>query len=287
MKSVVLWLTGTSAATLLFLGAAARLDAQDPTRIAPQHYQVLLDNDQVRVLQFSLRPGERAPRHSHPAHLTYALTNYEVKIDQADGYPQIEVRNPGDLNWSGPAQHAVENIGQVDAMALIIELKEPDRRIAVNAVFAGGPVRRALFGPRLVEVQVEKRHHLMITPDQVKWLDNNPSLPAGTKMAILDGDPAKTGPFTVRLFAPAGTKVAPHWHPAHEQITVLSGNVHMGMGDVFDKSKTKKYPAGSFLVMPAESRHFAWMEEDTVIQVHAMGPWAMTYVNPADDPRKK
>ena len=54
-----------------------------------------------------------------------------------------------------------------------------------------------------------------------------------------------------------------------------------------DKSKAKRYAAGSFLVMPAGTRHFGWADEDTVIQVHGMGPWAINYVNAADDPRKR
>jgi quercetin dioxygenase-like cupin family protein len=121
----------------------------------------------------------------------------------------------------------------------------------------------------------------------VTWAEGSPALPPGGKMAVLQGDPKKEGRFTLRLKLPAGYKVPPHTHPDTETVTVLSGTLHASMGDTFDPSKTKAMPAGSFLALPAKSPHFVHTKEETIIQVTATGPWTITYVNPADDPRNK
>jgi hypothetical protein len=104
-------------------------------------------------------------------------------------------------------------------------------------------------------------------------------------MAVLKGDPSKEGPFVVRAAVPAGYQVMPHWHPTAEHLTILAGTVGLGMGDVFDKSKGSTLGVGGFAAMPADMRHFFWAETDAVFQVHGNGPFAVTYVNPADDPR--
>ncbi len=129
--------------------------------------------------------------------------------------------------------------------------------------------------------------HVMVTADEVKWTDGPPSLAAGSKTAVIEGDPKSPGLFTMRLKLPADYKIPPHWHPADEHVTVISGTFNMGMGDTFDASKGKALTTGAFAVMPAKSSHFAFTKEETVIQLHGMGPWGITYVNPADDPRKK
>lgn len=122
----------------------------------------------------------------------------------------------------------------------------------------------------------------------VQWKDGPPSLPAGAKFALLEGDPSKEGLFTMRLALPDGFKIPPHWHPAVEHVTVISGEFHLGMGEKFDTSGGgHRLPAGAFAFMPPGMRHFAWTKGDTVLQVHGVGPWQVNYVNPADDPRKK
>ena len=126
---------------------------------------------------------------------------------------------------------------------------------------------------------------ITVTPADLKWADAPPSLPSGAKMAVLEGDPGKKGLFTVRLQAPAGYKVPPHTHPTAERVTVISGALHLGMGDKFDETAGQELVAGSFAVMPAGMKHFAWSPDETVIQISAMGPFAIKYVNPADDPR--
>jgi hypothetical protein len=123
------------------------------------------------------------------------------------------------------------------------------------------------------------------SPAEVKWKDGPASLPAGAIFAVLDGDPAKEGFFTMRLWLPDGFKIAPHWHPKVEHVTVISGTFNLGMGEKFDQSATREMPTGTFGFWAAGMRHFAWAKGDTVIQLHGIGPWMITYVNPADDPR--
>jgi len=127
--------------------------------------------------------------------------------------------------------------------------------------------------------------HLMVTPDNLQWTDT--AVLPGAKVAIIEGPITEAVPFTFRLKFPANYKIAPHWHPAIERVTVLSGTLHLGVGDTFDQAKLKALPAGSISIMEPKMNHFAWTSEETVVQLSGMGPWGVTFVNPADDPRKK
>lgn len=125
----------------------------------------------------------------------------------------------------------------------------------------------------------------IITASEIQWVDAPPALPAGAKIAVLDGDPNKKGPFTVRLQTPAGYKIQPHTHPTAERITVISGSFHLGMGDKFDQTAGREMSSGGFAVMPAGMKHFAWNDAEAIVQIHSEGPFEIKYVNPADDPR--
>jgi mannose-6-phosphate isomerase-like protein (cupin superfamily) len=128
--------------------------------------------------------------------------------------------------------------------------------------------------------------HIIVEPGDIDWQPAPPLLPAGAKMAILAGDLAKEGPFVFRIRVPDGYQVAPHFHPGIENVTVISGTFRIGMGETFDESALRDLDAGSLIVIPPESPHFVRVEGETEIQVHGIGPWALTYVNPADDPSK-
>jgi quercetin dioxygenase-like cupin family protein len=114
-----------------------------------------------------------------------------------------------------------------------------------------------------------------------------PNLPKGASMIVLAGDPSKSGEFTLRLKLPKGYKIPPHNHPTDENVTVISGDFHIGMGDTFKTKGAASLTAGGFGVAPSGMNHFAWTEKGAVVQVHAMGPFQITYVNPKDDPSKK
>ena len=130
--------------------------------------------------------------------------------------------------------------------------------------------------------------HVVVKPDAIKWGPGPPGLPAGVQMAVLVGDPTKSGvPYVMRAKMPDGYTVPPHWHPCDENITVLKGTLLMGAGEKLDASKTEELTAGSYTRMPKAMRHFAIAKGETIIQLHGTEPFEITYVNPADDPRKK
>jgi hypothetical protein len=126
------------------------------------------------------------------------------------------------------------------------------------------------------------------TPDQIKWGPPPPFVAPGAQLAVLEGDPmAATGDFTIRLKMPDGYKIAPHWHPKRENVTVISGVFKVGMGDQFEEGKLMNFPAGSFAYLDPDMHHYAMASGPTVVQVHGMSPLQFNYVNPADDPSKK
>ena len=132
-----------------------------------------------------------------------------------------------------------------------------------------------------------KLAHMVALPDDLKWGDAPPVLPAGAQAAVLDGDPTKAAPFTIRLKVPDGYTVPPHWHSVEENVTVISGSFGLGLGDKIDKAKVRYLPPGSYVRLGKEERHYAVAKGETVVQVHGTGPFDIHYVNPADDPTKK
>jgi hypothetical protein len=137
-------------------------------------------------------------------------------------------------------------------------------------------------------------HVKAYSPDDMKWSPAPNALPTGAQLAVLEGDPMKAGPYTMRLKMPSGYKIPPHSHARNEHVTVLSGSIHFGMGDSFDEKSMKSFGAGSFAVIDAGTHHYAMAKSDnvlkgrdTIIQLHGEGPWAIQYVNPSDDPRNK
>ncbi|HUR38162.1 MAG TPA: cupin domain-containing protein [Planctomycetota bacterium] len=136
-----------------------------------------------------------------------------------------------------------------------------------------------------VQDDVKVPDHQFIVADDIKWGAAPPSLPPGAKAASLEGNPAKPGPFTMRLKFPADYKILPHYHPAIEHVTVLSGTLSVGTGETFDSGKTTPIGTGGFAVMQTGVKHYVWCKEETVVQAHSVGPWGITYVNAADDPR--
>ena len=114
-----------------------------------------------------------------------------------------------------------------------------------------------------------------------------PSLPPGAKVTLIEGQVDQPVPFTLRLQFPADYQLPAHWHPSTEHVTVLSGAINMGRGETLDKAKTTALPAGSLVIVPPNTNHFLWTAEEATVQVHGIGPVAITYVNPADDPRTK
>jgi quercetin dioxygenase-like cupin family protein len=127
----------------------------------------------------------------------------------------------------------------------------------------------------------------VLSAKDVKWGAPPPVLAPGAKFAVIEGDPAATGLVTLRLDLPAGYVIAPHFHPTDEHVTVLRGTFSIGMGDVVDKAHVLTLSTGGYGVAKANMHHYAYTKTGATIQVHMQGPFAITYVNPADDPSKK
>jgi quercetin dioxygenase-like cupin family protein len=128
--------------------------------------------------------------------------------------------------------------------------------------------------------------HKMVKPDELKWNDV-PSLPKGAQISVIEGPMNEAVPFTFRLKLPANYKIPPHWHPAIEHVTVLSGTFNMGVGEKFDQQKSQALAPGAMMILQPKTPHFGWTKSETIVQVHGTGPWGVTYVNTADDPRKQ
>ena len=121
----------------------------------------------------------------------------------------------------------------------------------------------------------------------LKWGPAPAVFPAGARMAVLQGDPGKAESFTVRLDFPKGYKIPPHTHPTDENVTVIHGTMKLGMGDTMDATKMMTLTQGGFVTAGAKMPHYAMAKSRSVVQVQAMGPFALNYVNPKDDPTKK
>ena len=124
--------------------------------------------------------------------------------------------------------------------------------------------------------------------DAIPYGPPPPFIPAGAQLAVLEGDPmAQTGDYTIRLKMPDGYRLAPHWHPKRENVTIISGTFKVGMGDRFDETKMGAFPAGSFAYLDPNMHHYAMASGEVVVQIHGMAPVEFNYINADDDPRKK
>lgn len=112
-----------------------------------------------------------------------------------------------------------------------------------------------------------------------------PELPAGAQMMVMSGNPAEPGPFTVHLRVPNDYRFPPHTHSAAETVTIVSGLLHVGMGETFDMSGAiNELRPGQSQEIAANEPHFGHAAGETVIEVRSTGPFEITYVNPADAP---
>ena len=419
---------GSLGAVLLLAFLSHQATPQDPVKVAPDVYRVLLNNDQVRVLEVRMKPGASSPMHSHPAHVIYGMSEGRVRFTTPNGEPFEAAIKPGETAWHEAELHSVENIGTTEARVLVVEMKSsprheslvrttaprdnsreygdedqaeanfeplvttgecealwaslaslrwqklmpelgvaspegamlcvnPDTKAAqiiyrqvknahhprhshsANATVVvlsgrmtvktdktvdlgpgdflyvpretiletwtpadqgcmllvttdgpcsatwidGTPAATAVLGSE--SKRMESDHHVVLRSGDLQWNDAPKSLPPGAKLAVLAGDPNNPQPFTMRIRVPAGYRIPPHQHPGNENVTVISGSLIMGMGDDFNTEYGHALSAGDFVMMPAGTHHFAFAPEETTVEIHGIGPWGITYVNPDDDPR--
>jgi quercetin dioxygenase-like cupin family protein len=122
---------------------------------------------------------------------------------------------------------------------------------------------------------------------QINWGPAPAVFPPGAQFAVVQGDPSVAGAiFTVRLRFPNGYILPPHTHPTDEHVTVLRGTFLVGLGENFSKDALQALKEDGFITAPANMAHFASARGITEVQVHAIGPFQLTYVHPEDDPRK-
>jgi uncharacterized RmlC-like cupin family protein len=124
----------------------------------------------------------------------------------------------------------------------------------------------------------------VVTPDKLQWGPAPPIFPSGAQFAVLAGNPMAAGPFIVRLKLPDGYRIMPHWHPTAENVTVLSGEFRVAMGNKFDETALQPLPAHSVASIPPHHNHYGMAKGETELQINSTGPFKLVYVNPADDP---
>ena len=128
--------------------------------------------------------------------------------------------------------------------------------------------------------------HSIALPEGLKWVE--PATLPGARLAMVQGDPSKEGLFVYRLRMPANYRIPPHYHKASENVTVLAGLFFIGVGETFDTKSGQELPLGGFASIPPNHAHYAWAGgQETVVQVHGVGPTDLRFVKPADDPRAK
>jgi quercetin dioxygenase-like cupin family protein len=131
-----------------------------------------------------------------------------------------------------------------------------------------------------------KPHAVSVNADEIKWGEAPPDFPKGAQLAVLHGDPGKSGTFALRFKMPDGYKIPPHWHTQDEQLTVVSGEFMLHMGDTMDSPAHQLGP-GAYHFLPGKMHHAAEAKGETIVQVDGKGPFDIHYLNPADNPRKK
>ncbi|ERI53214.1 hypothetical protein N878_16290 [Pseudomonas sp. EGD-AK9] len=126
-----------------------------------------------------------------------------------------------------------------------------------------------------------------ITAADIQWMPA-PSVGPGAMLAVLEGDPKTAEPFTMRLKLPPNSTIGVHTHPVTERVTVISGTFYFGVGDKFDPDQAKAYQPGDTLIIPSGvAMYAASRDQETVLQLHGSGPWGISYLDPADDPRNQ
>jgi len=162
-------------------------------------------------------------------------------------------------------------------------MKRSTYLVAVFGLFIGAGVLLAVGA----NSSSSEKH--AFTPDGIPYGPPPAFVAPGAQLAVIEGNPgASSGDYTVRLRMPDGYRIAPHWHPLRENVTVISGTFKVGMGDRFDESKMGTFPAGSFAFLDPDMHHYAMASGgEVVVQVHGNSPLQFNYVDPNDDPSRK
>lgn len=112
----------------------------------------------------------------------------------------------------------------------------------------------------------------MIQPDAIQW--RGPA--TGLQTAVVEGNPQSAGPFTMMLRLPDGVWIQPHFHNVDKRLVVIKGELLMGHGDAVDRAATTTLRTGGVAVVPAETHHYEGGKGETVVALHATGPFTTT-----------
>ena len=252
----------------------------------------------VLGLAFRNRPPE-------PIHVVVVGDPRRAEVLKREPGFQVEEAGLDDARWRlrrAQVDLLVE-AGSDDGLVYRYDETRPEARIArlayisefVEQAKASGVVQRAIdragqpgyrvASPVKLAAQTSVPDVMALTPSEMKWMPQGGLVLPGMEQTNLVGDPAKPGPYTIRLKFPAGYKVAPHTHPDSREVTILSGTWYTGYGEKFDPAALKELPAGSFYTEPANVAHFVEVREPVLIQVSGTGPSGRKFVNPADNPK--
>ena len=153
-------------------------------------------------------------------------------------------------------------------------------RITLMGVVVAGLAYAAVAGTRTQLFSTEKhvaRAHAVLPMDDSAWQDGPPGMPAGSRFAVISGEPTQPAPFAMRVELPPGYSIAPYRRPSDENIVVLAGLLEVGTGKTFDRTRLHALPAGSFITLPANEAHFVTSKKGAIVQIFGMGPFAIEY----------
>jgi uncharacterized protein (TIGR02246 family) len=145
-------------------------------------------------------------------------------------------------------------------------------RIAIDAPVSTTPMPM----PAVAAAPVYPPDVHMVANSSLAWGDFAvPGFDPGMKLAVINGDPGKSGEYTVRLQFPAGYRFPVHWHPGAENLTVVSGTFQLGMGNTANWNALKNYAPGDYIYIPPRHAHFGGSPASgpSVIQLHGQGPF--------------
>lgn len=223
--------------------------------------RVLLENAEVVAIETTYPQGTSVPMHEHRSpHVVYVVAGGTVETTAQDGNVITVPLRPGQTLWRDAQSHSTRNIGPTQVRILEVEIKHAATKLA---------------GERTPRV---------ITQAGLEWLPD--PLDPTRSIALLVGDPATPGPYTVRLLLGAGYTLGVHQHPDEdEHLTVLSGTLYWSMGEAGSGAPEHALQAGGYVAFPAGTPHRLWTTEETVLQMSGVGPRTYVYLKPEEDPR--
>jgi ketosteroid isomerase-like protein len=277
------WLAGAMALLAAACGPSANIEQERNTLLQRDREWSQTPKDLEKFISYFAPDASAYPQGMPIAKGTDSIRKTFTAMSSMPGFSiqwtpaKADVSSAGDIGYTAGTYEATMNGAAEKGKYVTVWKKQSDGQWKVSE-----DIFNADAAPNAPASQP-----VMVAAGAVTWGDAPPSLPPGSQMAVVSGDPTQAQPFVVRARLPPGYRIAPHWHPTDEHITVLAGTVSLGMGDAFDQSAMKDLSAGGYTSVPADMHHFFMAKTAATIQVHGMGPFAVNYVNPADDPSKQ